>query len=69
MAMKGEALDEPQKFYGTSVTVRPDGGDPAAKVAELVGDGWEPHFVIAYGDIMETLRWMCEFLNLEFITY
>ena len=29
---KGEALDEPQKFYGTSVTVRPENGNAAAYV-------------------------------------
>jgi hypothetical protein len=69
MVMKGEALDEPQKFSGTSVTVRPQQGHSQEKVAELVRDGWEPHFVVAYGDIAEELRLMCGFLNIEHIEY
>ncbi|MDR1155683.1 MAG: hypothetical protein LBL04_13335 [Bacteroidales bacterium] len=69
MAMKAEALDEPQKFFGTSVTVKPAAGTPQEKVTALVGDGWEPHFVVAYGDIMEELRLMCGFLDIPFIEY
>ena len=69
MAMKGEALDEPQKFYGTSVVVKPVNSSAAEKIAGLVCDGWEPHFVIAYGDIMEELRLMCEFLKIRFFAY
>jgi L-fucose isomerase-like protein len=69
MAMRGEALDEPQKFYGTSVTVRPLSGLPVEKVAEWVHDGWEPHFVVAYGEITEELRLLCGFLQIEFKEY
>jgi L-fucose isomerase-like protein len=69
MAMAGEALDEPQKFCGTSVAVRPREGLAAQKSEALLRDGWEPHFVVAYGDITEELQWMCELLNLEFLMY
>ncbi|OAV69171.1 L-fucose isomerase [Bacteroidales bacterium Barb6XT] len=69
MAMKGKALDEPQKFLGTSVTVQPEKGEASEKVAEWVRGGWEPHFVVAYGDILEELRLMSRFLNLEFLEY
>ncbi|MDR1096547.1 MAG: hypothetical protein LBL57_00285 [Tannerella sp.] len=69
MAMKGDALDEPQKFYGTSLTFKPAEGITPEKVANLVGDGWEPHFVVAYGDIIEELRLLCDFLNIPFIEY
>ena len=69
MAMKGDALDEPQKFWGTSLTFKPATGTPQEKVAALIGDGWEPHFVIAYGDIMEELRLMCGFLDIPFKEY
>jgi L-fucose isomerase-like protein len=69
MAMKGEALDEPQKFWGTSLTFKPETGTPKEKVAALVADGWEPHFVVAYGDIMEELRLMCGFLDIPFWEY
>jgi len=69
MAMKGKALDEPQKFWGTSLTFQPATGTPQEKVAALVADGWEPHFVVAYGDITEELRLMCGFLNIPFKEY
>jgi len=68
-AMKGEALDEPQKFWGTSVTVRPAEGAAAEKVAEMVGDGWEPHFIVAYGDIMKELRLVSTYLGIELWEY
>jgi L-fucose isomerase-like protein len=69
MAMKGKALDEPQKFWGTSLTFKPATGTPQEKVAALVAGGWEPHFVVAYGNIMEELKLMCEFLDIPFIEY
>ncbi|MDR1370895.1 MAG: hypothetical protein LBJ72_12360 [Dysgonamonadaceae bacterium] len=69
MARKGEALDEPQKFWGTSVVVRPEKADSSTKIAELVHDGWEPHFVIVYGDVVEELRLMCQLLDIQFLAY
>lgn len=68
-AMKGTALDEPQKFFGTSVTVRPGNGHSVEKVAQFVQDGWEPHFVVAYGDIMEELKLMSKYLDIRFNEY
>lgn len=67
--MKGEALDEPQKFFGTSVTVRPEGGQASKRVAEFVKDGWEPHFVIAYGDVVEEIKTMCSLLGINVCEY
>jgi L-fucose isomerase-like protein len=67
--MKGEALDEPQKFFGTSVTVRPEGGQASKRVAEFVKDGWEPHFVIAYGDVIEEVKTMCNLLGVNVCEY
>jgi len=69
MAMKGEALDEPQKFWGTSLTFKPATGSPQEKVAALVSDGWEPHFVVVYGDIIEELQLICYFLKIPFMEY
>ncbi|MGP7819705.1 hypothetical protein ACTXGU_21595 [Niallia sp. 01092] len=66
---KGEALEEPQKFFGTSVTIRPEGGKAAEKVAEFVKDGWEPHFVVAYGDVTEQIKIMCSFLDIKIWEY
>lgn len=68
-AMHGEALDEPQKFFGTSVVVRPAKGNASGKVREIAEDGWEPHFVVAYGDIMEELKMFCQYLSIELIDY
>lgn len=67
--MKGEALDEPQKFFGTSVTVKPEGGQANIKVAQMVKNGWEPHFVVSYGDIAEEVKIMCGILKIEVFEY
>ena len=67
--LKAEAMDEPQKFFGTSVTVRPNGGKSAEKVGRFIKDGWEPHFVVAYGDIVEELRLLCGFLKIDLWEY
>lgn len=66
---KGEALEEPQKFFGTSVTVRPKGGKSAEKVSEFVRDGWEPHFVVAYGDVTEEINTICSLLGIKVWKY
>ena len=67
--MKGSALDEPQKFFGTSVVVRPEGGGATKRMCEIVKDGWEPHFVVAYGNIVEELKMFCNYLSIELIEY
>jgi len=68
-AMKGAALNEPQKFFGTSVTVKPEGAKSSEKVARFIKDGWEPHFVVAYGNIMEELQLLCNYLNIKLEEY
>lgn len=67
--MKGEALDEGQKFFGTSITVKPQDGKAIDKVKEFVQDGWEPHFAIAYGDIVEEVKTMCNLLDISVCEY
>jgi len=69
MAMKGVALDQPQKFWGTSVAVSPLTGTPKEKIDALVKDGWEPHFVVAYGEITNELRLLSELLNIDYQEY
>lgn len=60
----GEALDKPRQFTGTSVVVRTD--EPAKElVCRSVKDGWEPHFVVVYGDVTQELRMVCEMLGVE----
>ena len=69
MAMKGEVLDEPQKFSGASLAFRPATGTPPEKVAALIADGWEPHFVVAYGEVVDELRLISGFLDIPFKEY
>lgn len=69
MAMRGEALDVPQRFWGTSLTFKPISGTALEKVKTLVVDGWEPHFVVAYGDVVEELRHVCAFLDIPFTKF
>lgn len=67
--MKGAALSEPQKFYGTTVTVRPMGGAASAKIKTFVNDGWEPHFIIAYGNIADALKIFCKLRGISLYEY
>ncbi len=67
--MKGKALDEPQKFWGTSVVIRPEGGNSAQRISEFVEDGWEPHFVVAYGDITKELKLLSNYLHIGLNEY
>lgn len=64
----GEALDEPKQFLGASVVVKTD-----SKALELVKnsvkDGWEPHFVVVYGNVAKELEVLAELLNLEVCKY
>ncbi|MEG0804552.1 MAG: fucose isomerase, partial [Pygmaiobacter sp.] len=48
--MGGKALDMPKQFNGTSVVVQPS-GNAKSIVCNSVEQGWEPHFVVVYGDI------------------
>jgi L-fucose isomerase-like protein len=53
----GEVLDAPQRFLGTTATVRLDGPGPAeARARRLIEAGWEPHYALVYGDVRTELR-------------
>lgn len=60
----GKALDKPKQFNGTSIVVQ-----TKANAKQLVYDsvkaGWEPHFVVAYGNIAVELEILAEMLNME----
>ncbi|MBO4380788.1 MAG: fucose isomerase [Clostridia bacterium] len=60
----GEALDKPQQFLGTSIVVKTDG---CAKglVEKAVKNGWEPHFVVAMGDVANEMRVLANLLKIE----
>ena len=49
---RGTVLDEPQRFRGTSAKVRLAGeGDVKQRVLQVMEQGWEPHYALAYGDV------------------
>ncbi len=60
---KGEALDKPKQFIGTSMVVRTE-NNAESIVNETVLDGWEPHYVVAYGDIADELEILGHMLNI-----
>lgn len=65
---KGEALDEPKEFLGTSIVVKTE--NPSLRVVEeSVKDGWEPHFAIIYGDVSEELEALAKLYNMEVCNY
>ena len=60
----GEALDKPQQFFGTSIVVKMD-ADAKATVENSVKDGWEPHFVVAMGDVKAEILALANMLEIE----
>lgn len=64
----GKALDLPKQFCGTSIVVQTE--KPSKEiVTQSVKDGWEPHFVVIYGDVMEELKALGDMLNIELCVY
>lgn len=59
----GEALDKPKQFYGTSIVVRTD-MDAKKFVEQTVTEGWEPHFVVIYGNVADELEILGHQLNI-----
>jgi L-fucose isomerase-like protein len=64
----GEALDKPKQFLGTSVVVKMKN---SAKdlVEKSVEDGWEPHFVVVYGNVSAELEILAHMLGMEVCRY
>ncbi|WP_367567334.1 fucose isomerase [Lacrimispora sp.] len=66
--LPGEALDKPKQFCGTSVVVKT--ARPAEDVVNRsVQEGWEPHFAVIYGDVLEELKILGHMLGLEVCIY
>lgn len=64
----GKALDKPKQFTGTSVVVQTE--HPALEVVnQSVQDGWEPHFVVIYGDVTGELMALAHMLGIEVVLY
>ena len=64
----GEVLDKPQQFTGTSIVVKTKAPSKDV-VSQSVKDGWEPHFVIAYGNIEKELEILANMLGLAVLKY
>ncbi len=65
---KGEALERPRQYHGTSLVVKPARG-AGGLIKWAVEDGWEPHFVIALGDIEEEMRLIALFSGISYWPY
>ena len=61
---KGEALDKPQQFFGTSIVIKTE-NNAAEIVNGSVKAGWEPHFAVAMDNIADELKALANFLNIE----
>lgn len=64
----GEAMDKPKQFNGTSLVVKTNAGAKTI-VYESVEAGWEPHFVVAYGNVAAELEILAGMLNMEVQRY
>ena len=64
----GEALDKPKQFSGTSVVVKTHHSAEEI-VNRTVVDGWEPHYVVIYGDVAKKLEAVGKMLEIEVCYY
>lgn len=64
----GEALDKPKQFSGTSLVVKTN-SNVRNIIENSIKDGFEPHFIVAYGDICLEIKSLCEMLSIEVCEY
>lgn len=64
----GEVVEKEKPFQGTSAVVRLD-SDVLDYVEETVGDGWEPHFVVIYKDVVRELEALAKLLGIDVYRY
>ena len=64
----GEALDRPKQFCGTSVVVKTE-HEAKDIIVKSIKSGWEPHFVVIYGDVVEELIMLANMLGMESCIY
>lgn len=68
LVMKGEALDVPQPFSGTSVEVKLD--TPVLETLNrLMLDGFEPHYALVYEDVADGLIELGRQLGIPTVVY
>ncbi len=64
----GSVVDAPKQFSGTSLVFKPH-MNAEQFVTRAVKDGWEPHFVVIYSDVVAELRTLGGFLEMEVCDY
>ncbi len=64
----GKILDKPQQFLGTSLVVEVD-NNAEEIINESVRDGWEPHYVVVYGDVSQELEILGDMLDIPVWRY
>lgn len=64
----GKAIECPKQFIGTSVVVKTS-TDASELIDSSVRAGWEPHFVVAYGDIRLQLEAWARMTGLKIEIY
>ena len=65
---RGEALDKPKQFSSTSIVVKTE-MDATEVVHSSVKAGWEPHFVVLYGDVAPELEKLANMTGAEICRY
>ncbi len=68
LVTKGEALDTPKRFNGTSVEVAL-ASNVTETLYELMEEGFEPHFALIYDDVMDALIELGRRLGIETVVY
>ncbi|MYL20869.1 hypothetical protein GLW04_13280 [Halobacillus litoralis] len=68
LVMRGNALDTPKRFNGTSVEVELE-TDINGTLYSLMEEGFEPHYALVYEDVVEELKELGRQLGLETIVY
>ncbi|SFO94653.1 sulfoquinovose isomerase [Salibacterium halotolerans] len=68
LVMRGEALDTPQRFNGTSVEVQLE-TNVTETLYDLMDEGFEPHYGLVYEDVTEDLMELGKQLRLPVSVY
>jgi L-fucose isomerase-like protein len=64
----GEILDKPQQFLGTSLVIKTN--ESAEKIVyDTVEGGWEPHYVVIYGDVADELEILAKMLDMDVLRF
>jgi L-fucose isomerase-like protein len=68
LIIAAKILDKPKQFSGTSMVVEVQ-SEVKPLVGRLVKEGWEPHYVVIYKNVVEELTYLAEMLNIDVHKY